>query len=120
MIQADFTEHGYARGALLGPTYGAGNSRSHPFSPLLPQRIDGSQAFLRFEVPIGPAIAGRQILHRRADAVDRAFEAPPARPAGERSVGANEREMPAPTIGQLLASRNNAGLNQRPEGDTGC
>ena len=65
---------GFLRIPILDPCFRSDERRGllprHAFPDLVAQEVDGFEARLFFKVPIGPAIAGLRVLHRRADLVD--------------------------------------------------
>uniref|UniRef100_A0A0N4ZGX3 LigA n=1 Tax=Parastrongyloides trichosuri TaxID=131310 RepID=A0A0N4ZGX3_PARTI len=83
----------------------------HPGPDLGAQRVDGGQALVGLEVPVGPAVAGRGRLDQGADLVDRAGEV--AR--HQAAVGAHAGLAFALGAVELVAGRQQAGLDQGAE-----
>src|SRR4029077_2167085 len=77
------------------------------------QRVDQGQRALLLDVPEGPAVARLEALRQRADAVDRADRLAER----DRAVGAYQRLHAALGVGELVARRDHAALEQRRERD---
>jgi hypothetical protein len=78
-----------------------------------PQYVQRLQRAVTLEMPEGPAVAGRRVLHQRADLVDRAAQL--AR--HHRAVRRHHRGHPALPVVQAGAGRQQPALHQAAERD---
>ena len=74
--------------------------------------IGASRPF-SLDMPEGPAVAGGQALHQRADLVDRADR----RPCGERAIGSHESAVAPSDVDQRLARAREPRFDHAREGD---